>query len=64
MRGFSALEPPDRLAFPSLRFALERRNTAEEVKFLIDRVPAAIDELTSLTPKYIAHPDIEIMPTL
>ena len=38
----SALGLPDRLAFPSLRFALGKRNTVEEVDFVIDRLRDAI----------------------
>lgn len=41
----SALGLPERLAFPSLRFALGKRNTAEEVEFVIERLHGAIGKL-------------------
>ena len=41
----SALGLPERLAFPSLRFALGRENTAEEVEFVIDRLHNAVGKL-------------------
>jgi cysteine desulfurase len=41
----TALGLPPRLAFPSLRFALGRWNTAEEVDFVIDRLSHAIGTL-------------------
>jgi cysteine desulfurase len=41
----SALGLSERLAFPSLRFALGRKNTEEEVEFVIDRLHDAIGTL-------------------
>jgi cysteine desulfurase len=41
----SALGVPERLAFPSLRFALGKRNTIEEVDFVITRLAHAIGKL-------------------
>jgi len=41
----SALGLPERLAFPSLRFALGKRNTATEVDFVIDRLSHAVGRL-------------------
>lgn len=41
----SALGLPERLAFASLRFALGRGNTAEEVEFVIDRLHNAVGKL-------------------
>jgi cysteine desulfurase len=41
----SALGVPERLAFPSLRFALGRGNTVEEVDFVIDRLSHAVGKL-------------------
>jgi cysteine desulfurase len=42
-----ALGQPDRAAWPSLRFALGRRNTADEVEQVIDRLVNAIGRKTS-----------------
>jgi cysteine desulfurase len=44
-----ALGLPERLAFPSLRFALGKRNTAEEVEFVIDRLHTAVGKLRQLS---------------
>src|SRR5207302_5864556 len=41
----NALGLPERLAFPSLRFALGRRNTSEEVEFVIDCLSHAVGRL-------------------
>jgi cysteine desulfurase len=41
----SALGVPERLAFPSLRIALGRRNTAEECDFVVDRLSHAVGKL-------------------
>ena len=41
----SALGLPERLAFTSLRFALGKRNTADEVDIVIDRLGQAIGKL-------------------
>jgi cysteine desulfurase len=41
----SALGLPERLAFPSLRFALGKRNTDEEVEFVIDCLSHAVGKL-------------------
>jgi len=43
----SALGLPERLAFPSLRFALGKQNTAEQVDFVIQRLSRAIGKLRS-----------------
>jgi cysteine desulfurase len=44
-----ALGLPERLAFPSLRFALGRGNTMEEVDFVIDRLSHAVGKLRGTT---------------
>ena len=41
----SALGLPERLAFPSLRFALGKRNTREEVEFVIDCLSHTVGRL-------------------
>ncbi len=44
-----ALGLPERLAFPSLRFALGKKNTAEEVDFVIHRLREAVGGLRRST---------------
>ncbi len=41
----SALGLPERLAFPSLRFALGKRNTDEEIEFVIDCLSHTVGRL-------------------
>jgi cysteine desulfurase len=41
----SALGLPERLAFPSLRFALGKRNNGEEVEYVVEKVTQAVGEL-------------------
>ena len=45
----TAIGLPERLAFTSLRFALGRRNTAEEVDFVADHLHSAIENLRHAT---------------
>ena len=47
----SALGLPERLAFPSLRFALGKRNTIEEVDLVIDRLSHSIGKLRNPSPR-------------
>jgi cysteine desulfurase len=50
----SALGVPARLAFPSLRFALGKRNTTEEVDFVIARLAHAIGRLRGEPAPFLA----------
>jgi cysteine desulfurase len=51
----SALGLPERLAFPSLRFALGRRNTSDEVEFVIDCLSHAVGRLREVPVRTVAH---------